>query len=31
LVNSYPVDLPWKNGMPESARQTSLEKLKEAA
>jgi ectoine hydroxylase len=30
-VNSYPVDLPWKNGMPESALQTSLEKLKEAA
>ena len=31
LVNSYPVDLPWINGMPESALQTSLEKLKEAA
>jgi hypothetical protein len=30
-VNSYPVDLPWKNAMPESALQTSLEKLKETA
>jgi ectoine hydroxylase len=31
LVNSYAVELPWKNGMPESALHTSLEKLKEAA
>ena len=31
LVNSYPVDLPWKGGMPESALKTSLDVLKEAA
>jgi ectoine hydroxylase len=31
LINSYPVDLPWKGGMPESALKTSLDVLKEAA
>jgi ectoine hydroxylase len=27
LLEPYPVDLPWKNGLPESALQTSLEVL----
>jgi ectoine hydroxylase len=27
LLKPYPVDLPWKNGLPESALQTSLEVL----
>jgi len=30
LLNSYPVDLPWKNGMPASALETSIEELKAA-
>lgn len=31
LLNDYPVDLPWKDGMPASALETSLDVLKEAA
>jgi len=31
LVKDYPVDLPWQNGMPASALETSLEELKLAA
>jgi ectoine hydroxylase len=31
LVNDYPVDLPWKDGVPESAYVTSPEPLKMAA
>ena len=31
LLKSYPVELPWKNGMPDSALITSLEELKETA
>ncbi len=31
LLKNYPVDLPWKNGMPASALQTSIELLTEAA
>ena len=31
LLKDYPVDLPWKDGMPASALTTSLELLKEAA
>ncbi len=31
LTKPYPVDLPWKNGMPASALQTSLEEIAEAA
>ena len=31
LTKAYPVDLPWKNGMPQSALQTSLEELAETA
>ncbi len=31
LLKSYPVDLPWKNGMPASALQTSLEEIAEIA
>ncbi len=31
LLNDYPVDLPWKDGMPASALETSLDILKEAA
>jgi len=27
----YPVDLPWKNGLPASALQTSIDELKLAA
>ena len=27
LVNSYPVDLPWKDGIPASALQTSLDTI----
>jgi ectoine hydroxylase len=27
LVNSYPVDLPWKDGVPASALQTSLDSI----
>jgi len=30
LLKPYPVDLPWKNGMPESALRTSLETLETA-
>jgi ectoine hydroxylase len=28
LVKDYKVDLPWKDGVPESAYQTSLEEIK---
>jgi ectoine hydroxylase len=28
LRQPYPVDLPWKNGMPASALETSLDELK---
>jgi ectoine hydroxylase len=31
LLKPYPVDLPWKNGMPSSAMQTSLEEIAQAA
>jgi ectoine hydroxylase len=31
LLKDYEVPLPWKNGTPDSALQTSLEVLKEAA
>ena len=31
LVKDYPVDLPWKDGVPASALQTSLDQLKLAA
>jgi ectoine hydroxylase len=31
LLKPYPVDLPWKNGVPESALQTSLDELAQAA
>ena len=31
LLKDYPVDLPWKDGMPASALQTSVDVLKEAA
>ncbi len=31
LLKDYPVDLPWKDGVPASALQTSLEELKLAA
>ena len=31
LLKDYPVDLPWKNGMPASALDTSTEELKLAA
>jgi ectoine hydroxylase len=31
LQKDYPVDLPWKNGMPASALETSTEELKLAA
>ena len=31
LLKDYPVDLPWQNGMPASALETSLEELKLAA
>ena len=31
LLGDYPVDLPWKDGMPASALQTSTDELKEAA
>jgi ectoine hydroxylase len=31
LLKDYPVDLPWKNGVPASALQTSLEEMKLAA
>jgi ectoine hydroxylase len=31
LLKDYPVDLPWKNGMPGSALATSAEALKQAA
>ena len=31
LLKDYPVDLPWKNGMPASALETSLEELRMAA
>ena len=31
LTKAYPVDLPWKSGMPASALQTSLEELTECA
>jgi ectoine hydroxylase len=31
LTKPYPVDLPWKNGMPASAQQTSLEEIAETA
>ncbi len=31
LLKDYPVDLPWKDGIPASALQTSLEELKLAA
>ena len=31
LLNDYPVDLPWKDGMPASALETSLDELKQAA
>jgi ectoine hydroxylase len=31
LLKNYPVDLPWKNGMPASALQTSLDELARAA
>ena len=31
LLKPYPVDLPWKDGLPASALQTSLEPLTEAA
>jgi len=31
LLKDYPVDLPWEQGMPASALQTSLEELKQAA
>ncbi|HEY4370761.1 MAG TPA: phytanoyl-CoA dioxygenase family protein [Burkholderiales bacterium] len=31
LLKEYDVELPWKNGTPASAMQTSLEELKEAA
>jgi ectoine hydroxylase len=31
LIKDYPVDLPWANGMPASAMQTSLEEMQVAA
>jgi ectoine hydroxylase len=31
LLKPYPVDLPWKNGLPASAMQTSMEEMKLAA
>jgi ectoine hydroxylase len=31
LIKDYPVDLPWKDGVPASALQTSLEEMKLAA
>jgi ectoine hydroxylase len=31
LLKDYPVDLPWKNGMPASALQTSTEDFAVAA
>jgi ectoine hydroxylase len=31
LLKPYPVDLPWKNGLPESALQTSMVELAQAA
>jgi len=31
LLKPYPVDLPWKNGLPESALQTSMSELTQAA
>ena len=31
LLKSYPVELPWKNGMPASALETSIDELKIAA
>lgn len=31
LLKDYPVDLPWKDGMPASALETSVDVLKEAA
>jgi ectoine hydroxylase len=31
LLKDYPVDLPWQNGMPASALETSLDELKVAA
>ncbi|HQS33283.1 MAG TPA: proline hydroxylase, partial [Polaromonas sp.] len=31
LLKDYPVDLPWKDGVPASALQTSVEPLKLAA
>ena len=31
LMKDYPVDLPWANGMPASALETSLEELQVAA
>ena len=31
LLKDYPVDLPWLNGMPASALETSLDELKIAA
>jgi ectoine hydroxylase len=31
LTRSYPVDLPWKDGMPDSALETSLEEIGVAA
>jgi hypothetical protein len=30
-MKDYPVDLPWANGMPASALETSLEELQVAA
>jgi hypothetical protein len=30
-MQDYPVDLPWANGMPASAMETSLEELQVAA
>ena len=31
LVKDYPVDLPWRDGVPASALQTSMEEFKLAA
>jgi ectoine hydroxylase len=31
LLKPYPVDVPWKNGLPESALQTSLDVLRDTA
>jgi len=31
LTKDYPVDLPWSNGMPASAMETSLEEMQVTA